>query len=634
MSIVLEQLNKRYGGLLVVDRVSLSVADGELFVLLGTSGSGKSTILRLIAGLAQPDGGSITLHGRDVTPLPPQQRGTGFVFQNYSIFRHMSVAENIEFGLRIRKMPLAERTQKRDELLELVGMAGLGNRYADQLSGGQQQRVALARALAYEPKVLLLDEPFGALDVKTRGQLRRSLKEVQRKLNVTAILVTHDQDEAFALGDRIGVLDRGKLLEVERPEKLYANPRTLFAATFLGAGTVLVGRTRQDKGVFGPVVLPIPEDVPHEDGAPVQVLFRPEQVMLSTQKPEDDKTVVIGCGSVIEQNFTGALRRVRLRLPRLPATRQISPLVPFGEEGMFVDAVIPSEAILANQDLWVSLRGWQILQQPRRHLLVFDDGASTSSTLALARLLVDEMDASATLLAVSDDRDEVETQRAAILARQQAAGLGQAELHVRVGDQGEQITIEQNEALYSLVMLAPRVGKSFVGSDEHEERRRLKHVNRLGPTVMKVLERPSAPVMIVKKERRQLKRILICTALGEPGKNDVRVGGRLARALGASVTLIYITRETEDPGPRVKAHLDLASSTLRALDVPVDVSLRKARIPAKGILAASREGDYDLIVLGHHGPQSDSVFGRDDVTLQVLVGADRPVLVVPAEDAR
>ena len=632
MSIVLDQLNKRYDGLLVVDRVSLSVADGELFVLLGTSGSGKSTILRLIAGLAHPDGGSITLHGRDVTALAPQQRGTGFVFQNYSIFRHMSVAENIEFGLKIRKMPGAERTQKRDELLELVGMAGLGNRYADQLSGGQQQRVALARALAYEPKVLLLDEPFGALDVKTRGQLRRSLKEVQRKLKVTAILVTHDQDEAFELGDRIGVLDRGKLLEVERPEKLYASPKTLFAATFLGAGTVLVGRASHGKAHFGPLVLSIPDDLPHEDGAPVQVLFRPEQVALSIQKPEDDKTVVIGCGSVLEQNFTGALRRVRLRLPRLPATRQISPIVPFGEEGMFVDAVIPSEAMLANQDLWVSLRGWQILQQPGQRLLVFDDG--NSSTLAVARLLVDEMDASATLLAVTDDRDEMESQRAESVARQQAAGLAQAELRVRVGDQGEQIMAEQNETLYSLVMLAPRVGHSFTISDEHQERRLLRRLNRLGPTVMKVLERPSAPVMIVKKERPQLKRILICTAIGEPGKNDVRVGGRLARGLGASVTLIYVTRGGGDPGPRVKTHLDLASSTLRALDVPVDVSLRTARTPARGILAASREGDYDLIVLGHHGPQSDSVFGRDDITLQVLVGADRPVLIVPAEDVR
>src|SRR5262249_50141753 len=154
MSIVLEQLSKEYAGLVVVDNVSLDISDNELFVLLGTSGSGKSTILRLIAGLTQPDRGRVLLHGQDVTALPPQQRGTGFVFQNYSIFRHMSVAENIEFGLKIRKATASDRAQRREQLLDLVGMAGLGGRYADQLSGGQQQRVALARALAYEPSVL------------------------------------------------------------------------------------------------------------------------------------------------------------------------------------------------------------------------------------------------------------------------------------------------------------------------------------------------------------------------------------------------------------------------------------------------------------------------------------------------
>ena len=630
MSIILQELSKRYGGLIVVDRVSLDVADGELFVLLGTSGSGKSTILRLIAGLAQPDGGRITLHGRDVTALTPQQRGTGFVFQNYSIFRHMSVAENIEFGLRIRRMSAAERARKRDELLELVDMAGLGSRYADQLSGGQQQRVALARALAYEPNVLLLDEPFGALDVKTRSQLRRSLKEVQKKLNVTAILVTHDQDEAFELADRIGVLDRGKLLEVEQPEKLYAYPKTLFAATFLGAGTVLVGRTDGDQARFGPLILPIPEDVSHEDGSPVQVLFRPEQVALSAEEPPD-KTAVIGRGAIIEQNFTGALRRVRLRLPRLPATRQVAPIVPFGEEGMFVDAVVPSEAALASHELWVSLRGWHILKQPDPQLLIFDDGTGESATLALARLMVEQLDATATVLAVTHDRDAVESRRATLRTRQQEAGLAQAELRVRVGDQAEQIVIEQNEALYTIIMLAPRAKKSPADTNGHTERRRLRRVNRLGPTVMRVLERSAAPVMVVKKERSNLKRLLICTAVGEPGKNDVRIGGRLARRLGASVTLLYITREGEDPGPIIQAHLERASSTLRALDVPVEIKIQQARTPAKGILTASREGEYDLIIIGHHGPQSRSVFARDDVTLQVLVGADRPVLVVPAE---
>jgi sulfate transport system ATP-binding protein len=221
MSIILAGVVKRFGDHLVVNSVNLEIEKGELFVLLGGSGSGKSTILRMIAGLTIPDSGRIELNGVDVTHIPPQLRKTGFVFQNYSIFRHMTVSENVEFGLRIRNVSVDERKQRRDELLDLVGLAGLGSRYSDQLSGGQRQRVALARALAYNPEVLLLDEPFGALDVKIRAQLRESLKEIQEKLDVTTILVTHDQEEAFELADRIGIIEKGSLIEIGDPEELY-----------------------------------------------------------------------------------------------------------------------------------------------------------------------------------------------------------------------------------------------------------------------------------------------------------------------------------------------------------------------------------------------------------------------------
>jgi sulfate transport system ATP-binding protein len=230
VSIVLDRLTKLYAGRRVVDGVSLEVGDGELFVLLGSSGSGKSTVLRLIAGLAREDEGTITLFGRDVTGLAAQERGVGFVFQNYSIFRHMTVTRNIEFGLRLRRVPRSERKRRSDELLELIGLGGLGGRFAHELSGGQQQRVALARALAYEPRVLLLDEPFGALDAKIRIQLRRTLREIQRALKVTTILVTHDQDEAFELGDRIGVVEQGRLLEVGSAEAHYARPHSFCIA--------------------------------------------------------------------------------------------------------------------------------------------------------------------------------------------------------------------------------------------------------------------------------------------------------------------------------------------------------------------------------------------------------------------
>ncbi|MCA9947661.1 MAG: ABC transporter ATP-binding protein, partial [Anaerolineales bacterium] len=224
------------------------------------------------------------------------------------------------------------------ELLHLVGLAGLGNRFPNQLSGGQQQRVALARALAYEPAVLLLDEPFSALDVKIRGLLRRTLKQIQQQLGVTTILVTHDQEEAFELADRIGVMDRGHLLEIGSPETIYHQPKTPFAATFVGAGTVLVGRAEDDMAHFGALQLPIPETVPHEDGLSVQMLVRPEQIRLTAERPSSG-IPILGLGTIAEQTFAGALRRLRLRVPRLPGTRQISPFIPFGEGQMLVDAL-------------------------------------------------------------------------------------------------------------------------------------------------------------------------------------------------------------------------------------------------------------------------------------------------------
>src|SRR5688572_12774838 len=252
MSIIIEQLTKRYEGHPVVNNVSLEVADGEFFVLLGSSGSGKTTILTMIAGLTRVDQGRILLHGRDVTNLPTQERRVGFVFQNYALFQHMTVADNVEFGLRVRKRPASERRKRRDELLELVGLAGLGSRMPRQLSGGQQQRVALARALAHQPEVLLLDEPLGALDAKIRIELRRTLHAIQRELGITTILVTHDQEEAFELADRLGVMSFGRLLEVGQSQQLYQYPQTEFVATFLGTANLLVGNAKQNTVQIGP----------------------------------------------------------------------------------------------------------------------------------------------------------------------------------------------------------------------------------------------------------------------------------------------------------------------------------------------------------------------------------------------
>src|ERR1700752_3072885 len=238
MSITLDQVTKRYQGVPVVNDVSLDIGDGEFFVLLGPSGSGKSTLLRAVAGLTGVEHGRIALHGRDVTHVAARKRGVGLVFQNYALFRHMTVADNIEFALRVRRVRARVRRQRRQELLRLVALEGMDDRLPAQLSGGQQQRVAVARALAHEPQVLLLDEPFGALDAKIRVELRETIRQVQRRLGMTTILVTHDQEEAFTLADRIGVMHNGRLLETGRAETLYRRPASRFVATFLGAANL------------------------------------------------------------------------------------------------------------------------------------------------------------------------------------------------------------------------------------------------------------------------------------------------------------------------------------------------------------------------------------------------------------
>src|SRR6201993_3191336 len=255
MSITLDQVTKRYQGVPVVNDVSLDIGDGEFFVLLGPSGSGKSTLLRAIAGLSGVDHGRIALHGRDVTHVAARGRGVGLVFQNYALFRHMTVAENIEFALRVRRVKASERRKRRQELLRLVALEGMDQRLPAQLSGGQQQRVAVARALAHKPEVLLLDEPFGALDAKIREELRRTIREVQRELGITTVLVTHDQEEAFAMADRIGIMNLGRLLEMGAPHELYSRPPTRFVATFRGAATlILAGHAPDGIQVGGPTV--------------------------------------------------------------------------------------------------------------------------------------------------------------------------------------------------------------------------------------------------------------------------------------------------------------------------------------------------------------------------------------------
>src|ERR1700748_3749289 len=240
-AIVVRDANKRYGDFVALDHVDFAVASGSLTALLGPSGSGKSTLLRTIAGLDQPDSGSVTINGRDVTHVPPQRRGIGFVFQHYAAFKHLSVRDNVAFGLKIRRRPKAEIKEKVDNLLEIVGLAGFQTRYPNQLSGGQRQRMALARALAVDPQVLLLDEPFGALDAKVREDLRAWLRRLHDEVHVTTVLVTHDQAEALDVADRIAVLNKGRIEQVGTPTQVYDSPANPFVMSFLGAVSVLNG---------------------------------------------------------------------------------------------------------------------------------------------------------------------------------------------------------------------------------------------------------------------------------------------------------------------------------------------------------------------------------------------------------
>jgi sulfate transport system ATP-binding protein len=323
MSIVLDQVTKRYQDQPVVNDTSLEVGEGEFFVLLGPSGSGKSTLLRAIAGLTGIDHGRISLHGRDVTHVRARDRGVGLVFQNYALFRHMTVADNIEFALRVRRMKRADRVARRKELLKLVALEGMDERLPGQLSGGQQQRVAVARALAHKPQVLLLDEPFGALDAKIREELRRTIRAVQRELGITTVLVTHDQEEAFALADTIGVMNNGRLLEIGQPHDLYAQPATRFVATFLGAANLLLARQSVDGLRFGATpVGAAAEGLPAGREQEVVAVLRPEEVEVASSRDELSASF-IARGAVEEIVFTGALERLRVRLTDEPCAAQL-----------------------------------------------------------------------------------------------------------------------------------------------------------------------------------------------------------------------------------------------------------------------------------------------------------------------
>jgi putative spermidine/putrescine transport system ATP-binding protein len=312
-------LHKRFGGFAAVDGIDLSVQRGEWLSLVGPSGCGKSTTLRMVAGFADPDAGHIEIKGRDVTGVPAHRRNTGMVFQNYALFPHMTVAENVAYGLKVRKVPAGEIARRVGAVLALVKLSGLEGRYATrELSGGQQQRVALARAIVIEPDVLLLDEPLSNLDARLREDLRVEMAELQRRLGITTIYVTHDQEEALSMSARVAVMNQGRLEQVGTPEEIYERPASLFVADFVGkvntlAATVTGTQGREVELTVSGVRLRGISDRARQKGDAVSVAFRSERVAILAGAAADARLNVLE-GTVAHVAYYGSSMQYRVRI--------------------------------------------------------------------------------------------------------------------------------------------------------------------------------------------------------------------------------------------------------------------------------------------------------------------------------
>jgi ABC-type Fe3+/spermidine/putrescine transport system ATPase subunit len=318
-AISVRDLVKSFGSQTILAGLSFDIAESEMLVVLGPSGSGKTTLLRIIAGLEQCDAGEIYLKGRRATRQPPQARRLGVVFQEQALFQRMSVEQNIAFGLKLRRVASAEVRKVVDEMLELTGLEEHRWKLPSQLSGGQRQRVAVARALAIKPDALLFDEPFSALDAVTRTELRREVRVMLRGMNVPALFITHDQEEALELADRIAVLNRGRIEQLDTPFEVYNHPRNEFVATFLGAANVLLGRWREGRITLGGLRLRLPESAPvFAERQPVKIVFRPEDVALNFQPQFLDTPFYLGSGVVEDVSYTGPVERLVVRLALKP----------------------------------------------------------------------------------------------------------------------------------------------------------------------------------------------------------------------------------------------------------------------------------------------------------------------------
>ncbi|MFO1319958.1 MAG: ABC transporter ATP-binding protein [Burkholderiales bacterium] len=338
-AVVFEDVSRRFGEVRAVERVSFQVADGEFFSMLGPSGSGKTTCLRLIAGFEQPSSGRIRIHGTDVAGTPPYQRDVNTVFQDYALFPHMTVGENVGYGLMIRKVAPDERRRRVDEMLAMVKLDGLSARKPGQLSGGQRQRVALARALVNRPRVLLLDEPLGALDLKLREQMQQELKSLQRQVGITFIYVTHDQGEALAMSDRLAVFNHGRIEQVGTPSAVYDEPASAFVAGFVGQTNLVDGYLGQRLGGF-----------------PARYAIRPERIAIVPPDAPSEPGCAFIDGRIAATTYLGATIRVTVTVE--------------GGELAAVETNTGGGAVRAGRDVGAAVR----LRIERRHVRAIPEG--------------------------------------------------------------------------------------------------------------------------------------------------------------------------------------------------------------------------------------------------------------------
>src|SRR4051794_6277302 len=331
-------LRREFGSTVALDGLDLTVRPGEFLALLGPSGCGKTTALRMLAGFEHPDSGAVLVDGEDVTHVPAHRRDAGMVFQSYSLFPHLNALDNVAFGLRMRKVRTAERRTRAAELLELVGLGDKGERYPHQLSGGQQQRIALARALALRPRVLLLDEPLSALDAKVRLTLREEIRRLQQELGITTLFVTHDQEEALSMADRVAVMHAGRLEQCAAPSELYGRPATAFVAEFVGTMSRIPGRLAD--GTVDVLGQRLPVDGPVPSATEIDVLVRPEAVRV--------RAAADGKSRVIATSFLGAAVRVTVRLADGTAVKADLPAHEAAEltAGAAVSVSLPERPVL------------------------------------------------------------------------------------------------------------------------------------------------------------------------------------------------------------------------------------------------------------------------------------------------